>query len=101
MAMSRRRAALTAAVAAGILTVASAVTATASTPVGPTDTEVTVDTAYVKANGRPITSADAISACGANKRQQNEPSTAVDPRQPNIIVAGSNDYCTVEKAGGT
>ena len=99
--MSRRRAALTAAVAAGILTVASAVTATASTPVGPTDTEVTVDTAYVKANGRPITSADAISACGANKRQQNESSTAVDPRQPNIIVAGSNDYCTVEKAGGT
>ena len=87
-------------VAAGVLTVGSAVAASASTPVG-TDTAVTVDQAYVKANGRPITSADAISACGANRRQQNEPSTAVDPRSPNIVVAGSNDYCTVEMAGGT
>jgi len=100
MAMRRRRTALAAAAAVGILTMASAVTATASTPVG-SDTAVTVDTAYVKANGRPITSADAISACGANKRQQNEPSTAVDARNADIVVAGSNDYCTAEIAGGT
>ncbi|MEO7235783.1 MAG: sialidase family protein [Lapillicoccus sp.] len=98
--MHRRRAPIVAAVAAGILVVGSAVAASASTPVG-SDTAVTVDTAYVKANGRAVTASDAISACGANRRQQNEPSAAVDPSHPNIVVAGSNDYCTVEKAGGT
>jgi hypothetical protein len=66
-----------------------------------TDIPVTVDTAYVKANGRTPAPGDAITACGANRRQQNEPSTAVDARNPSIVVAGSNDYCTVELAGGT
>lgn len=67
----------------------------------PTDRAVTVDAPYVKANGRPITDSDAISACGDNRRQQNEPSAAVDARRPSVVVAGSNDYCTVELAGGT
>lgn len=71
--------------------------AAAATSDGP----VTVDAPYVKANGRAITADDAISACGTNLRQQNEPSVAVDPRDPAILVAGSNDYCSVEKAGGT
>lgn len=53
------------------------------------------------ANGRTPSAGDAITACGQNRRQQNEPSTAVDPRNPDIVVAGSNDYCTVELAGGT
>ena len=66
-----------------------------------TDTPVTVDAAYVKANGAAVTTSDAISRCGTNRRQQNEPSTAVDPRDTSIVVAGSNDYCTVEVAGGT
>jgi hypothetical protein len=66
-----------------------------------TDIPVTVDTAYVKANGRTPSPGDAITACGANRRQQNEPSTAVDARNPSVVVAGSNDYCTVELAGGT
>ncbi len=67
----------------------------------PTNVAVTVDAPYVKANGRAITATDAISACGDNRRQQNEPTSAVDPRKPNIITSGSNDYCTVELAGGT
>src|SRR6266540_5663393 len=33
-------------------------------------------------------------ACSTGRRSQNEPSVAVDPRDPNIVVAGSNDYCT-------
>ena len=66
-----------------------------------TDIPVTVDTAYVKANERTPAPGDAITACGANRRQQNEPSTAVDARNPSVVVAGSNDYCTVELAGGT
>jgi hypothetical protein len=74
--------------------------ATATVPVG-SDVAVSVDAPYVKANGRTPGSGDAITACGQNRRQQNEPSAAVDPREPSIVVAGSNDYCTVEVAGGT
>ncbi len=75
-------------------------TASAS-PVDGGDVAVTVDSAYVKANDRPAPAGDAITACGGNRRQQNEPSTAVDARRPSIVVAGSNDYCTVPLAGGT
>jgi hypothetical protein len=31
--------------------------------------------------------------CSGNKRSQNEPAVAVDPRDTNIVTAGSNDYC--------
>ncbi|WP_156960361.1 sialidase family protein [Amycolatopsis taiwanensis] len=71
--------------------------AAAATSDGP----VTVDAPYVKANGRLITADDAISVCGTNLRQQNEPSVAIDPKNPAVVVAGSNDYCSVERAGGT
>ncbi len=77
-----------------------ATSALASVP-GSTDVRVSPDTAYAKANGRPILAGDAIALCGTNRRQQNEPSTAVDPRDTTVIVAGSNDYCTVPGAGGT
>ena len=75
-------------------------TASASTATA-TDVRVTPDAPYVKANRARITPGDAIALCGANKRQQNEPSTAVDARHPNIVVAGSNDYCTIPGARGT
>jgi hypothetical protein len=32
-------------------------------------------------------------ACSTGRRSQNEPSIAVDPADPQIVVAGSNDYC--------
>ena len=32
-------------------------------------------------------------ACSSGRRSQNEPSVAVDPSDPRIVVAGSNDYC--------
>ena len=98
--MRRRMSLPIAGLAAGAFAIGTAMTASATTPIG-SDHAVTVDSPYVKANARLVTPNDAISACGANRRQQNEPSTAVDPRSTNIIVAGSNDYCTVEKAGGT
>src|SRR5689334_6407498 len=65
------------------------------------DRAVTTEAQYVKANGSPITPGDAIQYCGANKRQQNEPTAAIDPTMTNVITSGSNDYCTVEGNGST
>ena len=90
-----------AAVAAFTVAGGAAVGAAPSAPtasVGP-DHPVSQDGPYVKANGSPITPGDAISACGTNRRQQNEPSAAIDPTNPNIVVAGANDYCTVQIGG--
>lgn len=68
--------------------------------VGP-DRPVSTDAPYVKANGRTPGAGDAITACGTNRRQQNEPTAAMDPADRQILTSGSNDYCTVELAGGT
>ena len=87
------------AVAALALTPLAALSATAVTTGG--DGAVSVDVHYVKANARPIPPTDAISACGTNLRQQNEPTSAIDPSNPSVITSGSNDYCTVPLAGGT
>ncbi|MEW1952079.1 sialidase family protein [Terrabacter sp. NPDC080008] len=89
------------AVSAGALVLGPTLLSASASTVVRTDTPVSVDAPYVKANARPITPGDAISACGANRRQQNEPSAAIDARAASIVVAGSNDYCTVELAGGT
>src|SRR5438105_7559904 len=32
-------------------------------------------------------------ACSTGRRSQNEPAVAVDPHNPSIVTAGSNDYC--------
>lgn len=77
----------------------------ASAASSPGDGPVTVDKAstYVKANGKPAPPSDALSRCGVNQRQQNEPTAAVDPRpaHTDIVTSGSNDYCTREVTGGT
>src|SRR5690348_4459084 len=38
-------------------------------------------------------------SCSTNKRAQNEPTIAVDPRNPSIVIAGSNDYCAAPVNG--
>jgi hypothetical protein len=96
--MRRRNVAL---LAVGGLSLVTLATGTATAAVSDGDEPVSVDTTYVKANDQPITPGDAIAACGANRRQQNEPTSAVDPTAPNIVTSGSNDYCTVEVAGST
>jgi len=86
--------------AAGLTMVPLALLPAQATQAG-ADGPVSVDTAYTKANNKPITAGDAISRCGTNRRQQNEPTSAVDPTKPTVVTSGSNDYCTVELAGGT
>jgi hypothetical protein len=34
-----------------------------------------------------------LQGCSTGRRSQNEPTTAVDPSNSDVIVAGSNDYC--------
>jgi hypothetical protein len=99
-----RRGTRAALLATGTLLVAGALVTAGAPSAGafvPGDHAVTTDTPYVKANGVAPTTGDAITFCGANRRQQNEPSAAVDPSDVDTIVAGSNDYCTVQGAGGT
>ena len=60
-------------------------------------------------NGTTYLSADQLSGgsysdavlqrCGHDRRMQNEPTIALDPRNPIVRTAGSNDYCTVPTAG--
>lgn len=37
--------------------------------------------------------------CGTDRRMQNEPTLAIDPRNPSVWTSGANDYCTVPTAG--
>lgn len=40
-----------------------------------------------------------LQRCGTDRRQENEPTLAIDPRNTNIWSSGSNEYCTVPTAG--
>ncbi|QGF23451.1 sialidase family protein [Raineyella fluvialis] len=43
---------------------------------------------------------DAVLArCTTDRRQQNEPTLAIDPRNPDVWAAGSNNYCTTATVG--
>jgi hypothetical protein len=74
------------------------VAALAGAAVGP-NVRVTRDAtagSYTRADG----GTDAtMQACGTNRRAQNEPTVAVDPRNTSVVVAGSNDYCAAPTNG--
>jgi hypothetical protein len=57
------------------------------------DARVTLDSAagtYLRYDGK---SDATMEACSIGRRQQNEPTVAVDPFDTDVVVAGSNDYC--------
>ena len=54
---------------------------------------------YTLVTGNPYTD-DVLAACSQSRGRQNEPAVAVDPRNPQVIVGSSNDYCGVFQANG-
>src|SRR4051812_47964431 len=53
---------------------------------------------YTLATGTPYTDAT-LSECSRSRGRENEPAVGVDPRDPNVIVGSSNDYCGVYNDG--
>src|ERR671934_831395 len=55
---------------------------------------------YTLVTGVPYTD-DVLTTCSQSRGRQNEPAVAVDPRNTQVIVGTSNDYCPVFAANGT
>ena len=94
--------AASAALFAAVVYGATAAVASGVPAAGP-NVRVTVDqgSSYVSADqlGGGTYSDGVLSRCGTDRRMQNEPTLAIDPRDHSIWTAGSNDYCTVPTAG--
>jgi len=56
--------------------------------------------AYTLATGIPYTD-DIIKECSISGGRQNEPAVAIDPRDTNVILGSSNDYCGVYQPFGS
>src|SRR5919109_2286456 len=54
---------------------------------------------YTLVTGTPYTD-DVLTACSSSRGRQNEPAIAVDPRNTDVIVGSSNDYCGVFQSNG-
>ena len=77
---------------------------TSSGVAAPTNIRVTHDvaSAYVSADmlgGTGAYTDGTLNRCGIDRRMQNEPTLALDPRNPMVRTSGSNDYCTVPTNG--
>jgi hypothetical protein len=44
---------------------------------------------------------DTMTSCSQGRRSQNEPTVAIDPNDPAVVVAGANDYCAAIENGDT
>ena len=107
-------------IVAGVATVLAPVAVTGTTSAAPlADFAVSDDGAYTRHDGgtdqaiahcgNPASDpapdniaddGDSDSNDGGNRRQGNEPTVAIDPTNPNVVVAGWNDYCMTDLAAG-
>jgi hypothetical protein len=100
--MRSRVALLPVLVGLGVAVAMAPAPAPASTPEG--DVRLTNDIAggyvsdYTMVTGQPYTDAT-LSECGTSRGRQNEPSLAIDPRNTDLLVGSSNDYCGVFNDG--
>jgi hypothetical protein len=53
---------------------------------------------YTLTTGTPYTD-NTLSECSRSRGRENEPAVAMNPRNPNVIVGSSNDYCGVYNDG--
>src|SRR5512139_1450233 len=53
---------------------------------------------YTMVTGQPYTDAT-LDECSRSRGRQNEPSVAIDPRNTDVLVGSSNDYCGVYNDG--
>jgi hypothetical protein len=89
-------------VAAGVAAAMTPVAAPASPPGA--DVRLTNDVAggyvsdYTMVTGQAYTD-PTLTECGRSRGRQNEPSVAIDPRNTNVLVGSSNDYCGVYNDG--
>jgi hypothetical protein len=76
----------------GVLLTTSSLIAPIAADAAPVNVRVTNDATgtYLRYDGGTDST---MAACSTGRRAQNEPSVAVDPRNPRVVVAGSNDYC--------
>jgi hypothetical protein len=49
---------------------------------------------YTLVTGTPYTD-DTLRECNRSRGRQNEPAVSIDPRNPQVLVGSSNDYCAV------
>lgn len=87
------------------IVVSMSAAASASGASGSTDVRLSNDfvgggyvSTYTMATGKSYTDA-ALKECSQSRGRQNEPAVAIDPRNPNVMVGSSNDYCAVYDAG--
>src|SRR4051812_1444307 len=69
---------------------AGASSATRVTPDAPSQAGYV--SAYTLGTGKPYTD-PVLDECSISRGRQNEPSIAMDPRNPDVILGASNDYC--------
>jgi hypothetical protein len=56
--------------------------------------------AYTLATGNAYTD-DVLDECGVSRGRQNEPAVEMDPRNSNVLIGSSNDYCGVYQPPGS